>query len=308
MREGQTFEVINQIIQEVFKDSPETEILYNFKIENRSGRKREIDILIVGIINGIEIKIAIECKDYKNKVSVEKIEAFNSKCLRIPSINKMIFISKKGFQKDAINAANEFGIELYKLENIDEEEVKKWMIVALPKPVNVERRIEGLQIVAKVPIPEFNGNDLVFLPGDKKGIQLYLFLQSIIEERIPMTPLIPVIQGERLEEKRILITIDLIDTLLEINGEKYPIVNVQTTLIESYSPLKSDVTISRYKKFNTDVGKADIITYEIENKEIYSMVKRNDSSKIEIVRGGFRDGFNKNKFQIIGDLKIEKLN
>lgn len=109
---GKTLEKTIQLIEETFKDSESTQVLRNHKIKSVSGGKREIDVLIKTNVNGYEICIAIECKDYKTKVSGEKIEAFNSKCSLIKEINKMIFVSSNGFQSGAISSAKQFGIEL----------------------------------------------------------------------------------------------------------------------------------------------------------------------------------------------------
>lgn len=115
---GHQLEKTIRLIQETFKDSENTMIYSNYKIPNESGNKREIDILIVSKINDFEIYIAIECKDYNKKIPVEKIEAFQSKCDRIKKINKKIFVSSKGFQSEAINSANYYGIELFTAEEL----------------------------------------------------------------------------------------------------------------------------------------------------------------------------------------------
>jgi len=88
MNNGKQIEKLVRLIQEALKDFPGTQIFSNYKITNNSGRKREIDVLLKTNINGYEIIIAIECKDYKTPIPVEKIEAFNSKCQRIKGISK----------------------------------------------------------------------------------------------------------------------------------------------------------------------------------------------------------------------------
>jgi len=123
---GKELESLVRLIQETLKDSPNTVIYSNLKLPNKSGRKREFDILIETKVNNLILKIAIECKDYKKPVSVEKIEAFQGKCERIPDINKKVFVSSKGYQIDAVNAAKEFGIDLYKIEDIDSSTVTNW--------------------------------------------------------------------------------------------------------------------------------------------------------------------------------------
>ena len=105
---------------------PNTEIFSNHKIENISGRKREIDIFIKSQINGMDIKIAIECKDYKNAVPAEKIEAFNGKCQRIKGISKKVFVASNGYQADAYGAAKDFDIVLYNLIDISEKQITEW--------------------------------------------------------------------------------------------------------------------------------------------------------------------------------------
>lgn len=62
--------------------------------------------------------IAIECKDYGSRVSIEKIEAFKSKCSTVKEINKMVFVSALGYQRGAITQAKNFGIDLLTAEQI----------------------------------------------------------------------------------------------------------------------------------------------------------------------------------------------
>ena len=123
---GKSLEKTIRLIQETLKDSVNTEIFNNYKIENESGQKREIDILIVSSINDFKIKIAIECKDYSKKVPVKEIEAFQSKCDRIKEINKKVFVSTNGYQTDAINTANYYGIELHTANKFSQEDIKSW--------------------------------------------------------------------------------------------------------------------------------------------------------------------------------------
>jgi len=126
MNNGKKLEKLVRLIQESLKDFPNTEIFSNYKIENNSGKKREIDVLLKTTINNFDLIIAIECKDYKISVPVKEIEAFNSKCKRIKGISKKIFVASNGYQADAIEAANDFEIELYNLNEIDNQKIINW--------------------------------------------------------------------------------------------------------------------------------------------------------------------------------------
>jgi len=130
-KKGKGFERIMGLIQETLKNSPNTHVLTNYLIENVSGRKREIDILITTEVNGFDLKIAIECKDYSNsrKVPVKEIEAFYSKCEQIRSINKKVVISSSGFQEGAVDSAQNFGIELMTTSELTPEVIRQWMPV-----------------------------------------------------------------------------------------------------------------------------------------------------------------------------------
>ena len=119
MRKGKLLECTLRIVQESLKDKDDTEIYSNHEIINSAGRRREFDIVIKSFINGFNLTVVMECKDYAGPVAVEKIEAFHSKCLRIPEINKKVFVSRRGFQADAIKAAEEFGIETYEVEDVE---------------------------------------------------------------------------------------------------------------------------------------------------------------------------------------------
>jgi hypothetical protein len=127
--DGKKIEKLVYMIQETLKNSKGTQIFRNVKLDNKSNRKREIDVLIKSVINGFEILIAIECKDYNKPIPVEKIEAFNSKCLRMPKINKKVFVSTNGYQADAKEAAEDFNIELHCITDISPEIVTSWLAI-----------------------------------------------------------------------------------------------------------------------------------------------------------------------------------
>ena len=131
MKKGGQLELAIELIQRTLINTPDTKVYRNHKIPSKSGRKREIDILVVSQVNGFEIQIAIACKDYTRKVSAEKIEAFNSKCELLKSINKKVFVSSNGYQPSAIDSAKEFGIELLTAPKINQQDILKWLGISV---------------------------------------------------------------------------------------------------------------------------------------------------------------------------------
>ena len=64
MQAGKALEQLVGIIQEHLKDNPDVQIKRNVKLVNRSGNKREIDVFVQTKVNGENIGIAFECKEY----------------------------------------------------------------------------------------------------------------------------------------------------------------------------------------------------------------------------------------------------
>ena len=120
---GKSFEKMVGLVQEAYRESPNTKIYVHHKIEDRHGNLREFDVFIVIISNGYQFRVAVECKDYSSAVPVEKIEAFNSKCSTVSNINKKVFIAANGFQAGAIRNAELFDIELQTLSTIRKVEI-----------------------------------------------------------------------------------------------------------------------------------------------------------------------------------------
>jgi len=170
MNDGKDLERLVAIIQEACKTRPETVIYQNYLIDNTAGRKREIDILITSKVSDFEVNIAIECKDYKGKIPVEKVEAFNSKCLRIKGLHKKVMVSSKGFQADAIEAAREFDIDLLELRNVLEDEVLDWISLDSIKGIGKPRT--QIEIAGGIAI-NWNAEDAHLLPEIDWNLMIY---------------------------------------------------------------------------------------------------------------------------------------
>lgn len=163
MNNGKRTEKLVRLIQEALKDFTNTRIFSNYKIKNCGGRKREIDVLLKTTINNFEILIAIECKDYKTSVPVEKIEAFNGKCQRIKGISKKIFVATNGYQADAFKAAKDFDIDLYNLNELEIHDIIQWLPIKQLKAKYLLKPPHGINMDAEQ-------CDIEKIPKDKELI------------------------------------------------------------------------------------------------------------------------------------------
>ncbi len=287
---GKPLEKVVRLIHETLKDRPNTLIHSNYKIKNVGGRKREFDIFIETSINDIQIKIAIECKAYKTPVGVEKIEAFKSKCDRVPAINKKVFVSQSGYQADSINAAKEFGIDLYDIKNIGHEEILKWFPISQLglrfavkkfnfvidtneddlKKLNSEKFIEFFfeQEVEKIDTIKFI-NDRVF--ESKKefwGINIIEFLKKGGSAGIGQTTLLPLQIG--LHNAYILTR----------DGVKYPIVGIEAEIESWFIEKPLEVSNSQTYNVNNEIQAGRLSIDSREKDEQTDIIITKDKFKI----------------------------
>lgn len=105
-------ELIKYVYEELSHYSgKDIKIQKDIKILGKSGCKHQIDVYYEFEINGITHKVVIECKDHKNRVEKQLIEAFKGTLDDIGGCIG-IFASRNGFQKGALDFAKYYNIEL----------------------------------------------------------------------------------------------------------------------------------------------------------------------------------------------------
>lgn len=116
------------IFNKLVKNPAYEKVEHNVNLKGADG-ERQIDLLITSESFGIKFKTVIECRDFKNKLSIAQIDGFHSKLLDVKA-NKGILISRKGFSTKAISKANRLGISLC---TADETEDNGWQsLIDLP--------------------------------------------------------------------------------------------------------------------------------------------------------------------------------
>lgn len=98
-----------------------TKVQHNIKLKGRSGCEHQIDVYWEYKKDGIEHRVAIECKNYNKAVPKEKVCAFYGILVDLDGV-KGIMVSKKGFQKGAKQYAEHYGISLKELREPEGEE------------------------------------------------------------------------------------------------------------------------------------------------------------------------------------------
>ena len=119
LEKAKLLETLVEILEKSISETAKIE--RNKKVLDGDGVNREIDVYVEETLNKRTYITAIECKNYESPISVEKIDAFYSKCLRIPVINKKIYVTTSQYQKGAIEKAEKLGIELCRIKEITDK-------------------------------------------------------------------------------------------------------------------------------------------------------------------------------------------
>lgn len=113
--------LVEEIVKFMHKD-PSVLVESKVKLPSLSNpmRKREIDVLVTGRILGRSMHVAFECKNYGQRVGIDKIDEFKGKLedVGIPVQHGICISSKIGFTVDAQNRAQSLGIRLMVLDGL----------------------------------------------------------------------------------------------------------------------------------------------------------------------------------------------
>lgn len=122
---GTDFELfVKSIYEEILEqdDIENVQVEHDVKILGKSGQSHQIDVYWEFKSAGVTHRVAVECKEYKNTVSVGKIRDFYGALDDIGNING-IFVTTKGYQKGAITFAEHKGIALKTVQEPTQEDI-----------------------------------------------------------------------------------------------------------------------------------------------------------------------------------------
>ncbi|HOZ14667.1 MAG TPA: restriction endonuclease [Tenuifilaceae bacterium] len=278
---GKTLERIIRLIEETFINNANTQIFKNYKINNNSGNKREIDILIKSKVNNYEIIIAIECKDYKRKVSAKEVEAFNSKCLRINSINKKVLISQNGFQKDAIESPRDFGIDLLIANKVNTEIVFSWLSIKQLGLI-IENRLSNTTVFFEADedlIEQINKSELfIYNQTNDSPKHLDYYILEAIKENKDRIWNVAIIQWLTLDEEKkfdsfqINFNIQFQGLYAKVNDLNINLLGVNSGVYVKFKERPANIIDARVLRDNNNKILANSISIDVNSKVISDII------------------------------------
>lgn len=114
-----TQEVYNEILRNLYVNN--IDVKHNVRLEGKSGHKHQIDVYWEYQYNNTLFKVAIECKNYNNTVSIGRVRDFWGVLFDLENV-KGIMVTKKGYQKGARKFGEYYGIDLMELREPKEGE------------------------------------------------------------------------------------------------------------------------------------------------------------------------------------------
>lgn len=94
--------------------APDAKVTPNAKLPGKSGALRQVDILIEQRTGQYELRIIVDCKDYKNPVDIKDVETFLG-LLSDVGAHKGALIAANGFTTAAKERAASAGLDLFRL-------------------------------------------------------------------------------------------------------------------------------------------------------------------------------------------------
>ncbi len=103
--------------------APNAQVTHDEKIKGKSGTDRQIDMAIRYSIGQFEILVIVDCKDWRNPVDIGDVGQFIDMVEDV-SANKGALICNAGFTKGAKNRAKEKGIDLFRVVDTENPDIK----------------------------------------------------------------------------------------------------------------------------------------------------------------------------------------
>ena len=144
-------------------------------------RKREVDVLVSGSLGGYAVRVAIECKNERRPIGVQKMDAFVGKLMDIgiPSQHG-VFVSTSGYTSGALARAESVGVRPLVLTGLDECRIASSVAKAFQSVVYLMADVVSMTVTNNLPAGHEPVEMLVFY--DREG-RLVGSLPDIVRER-----------------------------------------------------------------------------------------------------------------------------
>lgn len=107
------YKKLEKLVAKIQQDlAPRSKVSHNVKLQGKSGAPRQIDVLVEDKIGQYQIRIVIDCKDYKIPVDIKDVEECSG-LFEDVGAQRGVIVCPAGFTKHAKARAQQLQIDLY---------------------------------------------------------------------------------------------------------------------------------------------------------------------------------------------------
>jgi hypothetical protein len=107
------FKKLEKLVAKIQQDlAPNSKVSHNARIQGKSGAQRQIDVLVEDKVGQYDIRIVIDCKDYKTPVDIKDVEECSG-LFEDVAAQRGVIVCPAGFTKNAKARAQQLQIDLY---------------------------------------------------------------------------------------------------------------------------------------------------------------------------------------------------
>lgn len=176
------YKQLEMLVARIQQDlAPNAKVSHNVRLPGKSGAQRQIDVLVEDRVGQYDIRIVIDCKDYKTPVDIKGVE----ECAGLfedVGAQRGVIVCPAGFTKNARARAQALQIDLYRPVDTDPH---KWQArVTMPTLCDLRTAKIAFGVAVSAPVPFMLPSDFISsskVTDARSGADLGTFVKIVAE-------------------------------------------------------------------------------------------------------------------------------
>ncbi|MHC4049323.1 restriction endonuclease [Bradyrhizobium sp. 25ACV] len=153
------YKKLEKLVAKIQQDlAPRAKVTHNARLTGKSGAQRQIDVLVEDKVGQYNVRIVLDCKDYKHPVDIKDVE----ECAGLfddVSAMRGVIVCPAGFTKNAKARAQQLQIDLY--SPVDTEPHKWQARLKVPAACDFREARMSFGVATSAPLPFTLPNDFM---------------------------------------------------------------------------------------------------------------------------------------------------
>ncbi|MBR1270323.1 restriction endonuclease [Bradyrhizobium sp. AUGA SZCCT0222] len=153
------YKKLEKLVARIQQDlAPRSQVTHNVRLKGKSGAQRQIDVLVEDKIGQYNVRIVLDCKDYKHPVDIKDVEECAGLFEDVSAMRGVI-VCPAGFTKNAKTRAQQLQIDLY--SPVDTEPHKWQARLKVPAVCDFREARMSFGVATSAPLPFKLPNDFM---------------------------------------------------------------------------------------------------------------------------------------------------